>query len=128
GVRKTIALMHENLDILKQASTPLAQQSATLVTRMNNSLAGLESLMADLNQLSDAAVQEDGSLNRLMSDPALYRNLNASAESLAVLLQNLEPVLRDLRIFSDKVARHPELMGIGGALNGSSGLKDPPVE
>jgi phospholipid/cholesterol/gamma-HCH transport system substrate-binding protein len=31
--------------------------------------------------------------------------------------------VRDLKIFSDKVARHPEIIGVGGALRGSSGLK-----
>jgi phospholipid/cholesterol/gamma-HCH transport system substrate-binding protein len=36
--------------------------------------------------------------------------------------------VKDLRIFSDKVARHPELIGVSGALKGSSGLKDPPPE
>ena len=35
-----------------------------------------------------------------------------------------KPIVRDMRIFSDKVARHPELIGVGGALKGSSGLKD----
>jgi phospholipid/cholesterol/gamma-HCH transport system substrate-binding protein len=52
-------------------------------------------------------------------------NLNRSAESASMLLRNLEPVIRDLRVFSDKVARHPELIGVSGALKGSSGLKDP---
>jgi len=28
-------------------------------------------------------------------------------------------------VFSDKVARHPELIGVSGALRGSSGLKYP---
>ena len=43
-----------------------------------------------------------------------------------VLLKNLEPVIRDLRIFSDKVARHPELLGVGGVLKGSAGVKEVP--
>ncbi len=38
--------------------------------------------------------------------------------------KNLEPILRDLRQFSDKVARNPELLGVGGAVRPSNGLKD----
>ena len=38
--------------------------------------------------------------------------------------ENLEPVLKDLREFSDKVARNPELLGVGGAVRPSKGLKD----
>jgi phospholipid/cholesterol/gamma-HCH transport system substrate-binding protein len=41
-----------------------------------------------------------------------------------VLVRNLEPVLKDLREFSDKVARNPELLGVGGAVRPSNGLKD----
>ncbi|MCA9147569.1 MAG: hypothetical protein KDB05_32570, partial [Planctomycetales bacterium] len=33
---------------------------------------------------------------------------------------------RDVRIFSDKVARHPELIGVSGALRGSAGIKEVP--
>jgi phospholipid/cholesterol/gamma-HCH transport system substrate-binding protein len=52
-------------------------------------------------------------------------NLDRSAQSAALLLHNLEPIIRDLRVFSDKVARHPELIGVSGVLRGSSGLKYP---
>jgi phospholipid/cholesterol/gamma-HCH transport system substrate-binding protein len=38
-------------------------------------------------------------------------------------MKNLDLVMKDLRVFSDKIARHPELIGAGGALRGSSGLK-----
>jgi hypothetical protein len=32
-------------------------------------------------------------------------------------------MVKDLRIFADKIARHPEKIGVGGALKGDSGLK-----
>ena len=51
-------------------------------------------------------------------------NLNLSASALTVLLNNLEPIARDVRVFSDKIARHPEILGVSGAMKGSSGLKE----
>jgi phospholipid/cholesterol/gamma-HCH transport system substrate-binding protein len=33
-------------------------------------------------------------------------------------------VLRDVEIFSDKIARHPELLGVSGAIRPSSGAKE----
>ena len=44
--------------------------------------------------------------------------------SLSMLLKNLQPIVQDMRVFTDKVARRPELLGVGGALRPSSGLKD----
>ncbi|MEZ5949624.1 MAG: hypothetical protein R3C12_10490 [Planctomycetaceae bacterium] len=61
-------------------------------------------------------------------DPQLYRNLQLSSASLAALLSNLEPIMQDMRVFSDKVARHPELLGVSGYMKGSSGLKELPIE
>jgi phospholipid/cholesterol/gamma-HCH transport system substrate-binding protein len=39
-------------------------------------------------------------------------------------LKNLDPVLNDMREFSDKIARNPELLGVGGAMRPSTGLRD----
>jgi len=36
-------------------------------------------------------------------------------------------VLRDVEIFADKIARHPEQLGLGGVLRPSSGLKESPT-
>ena len=32
-----------------------------------------------------------------------------------------------MEVFSDKIARHPELLGVSGAIKPSAGIKDPPV-
>ncbi|MBC8116446.1 MAG: MCE family protein, partial [Candidatus Saccharimonas sp.] len=61
---------------------------------------------------------------KFAADPALYDNLNRSAQSLSILLKNLDPVMLNMREFSDKVARNPELLGVGGAVRPSTGLKD----
>jgi phospholipid/cholesterol/gamma-HCH transport system substrate-binding protein len=42
------------------------------------------------------------------------------------ILPRLDRVLRDMEIFADKLARHPELIGLGGALRPSSGMKETP--
>ena len=68
--------------------------------------------------------QNDGTLKKLLTDPALYRNLNTTSASLAVLLENIKPVIADMQIFSDKVARHPEILGVRGVVRGSDGVKD----
>ncbi len=126
AARNTIGSINANMQNLNAATTPLAQKSESIVGRLDNSLGHLEYMLSDLRTFSQLLTSEDGTLRRLAMDPDLYHNLDQSANALSVLLENMQPVVRDMQIFSDKVARHPELIGVGGALNGSSGLKDPP--
>lgn len=125
GVRSAVEKADANLANLSQVTSPLAQRSTSIITRLDNTLANLESLSGELNDFSQIVSKNDGTFRKFATDPELYDRLSQSAGLLSVLLQNLEPISRDLRIFSDKIARHPELMGVGGAMNPSSGVKDP---
>lgn len=122
--RRTLESAQKNFDNLQDVTDPLAKSAAPLMAKLNRTLTNLDTLSTELAVLSKMAATEDGSLRKLATDPELYRNLNQSAEALSILLNNLEPVVRDMHIFTDKVARHPELLGVSGAIRGSSGLKD----
>jgi len=126
SVRHAVDNADKTLSNLNEFTTPLAKRGNSIVVRLDDTLRNIEELSSQLNDFTQTMAKNDGSLQKLVSDPELYQNLNQSAASLAVVLKNLEPVVQDLRIFSDKVARHPELIGVKGAISGSSGLKDPP--
>jgi phospholipid/cholesterol/gamma-HCH transport system substrate-binding protein len=125
AVRGAIEKMDQNLSNLGALTAPLSKRGVTLATHFENTLSNLELLTDQLAQFSKVLNSGDGSIRKLATDPDLYVNLDRSAQSAAILLRNLEPILRDLRVFSDKVARHPELIGVSGVLRGSSGLKYP---
>lgn len=123
SIRSAVTKADASLTNLSEVTLPLAKRSNSIVTRLDQSVGHLEMMLAEMNQFSRALNKGEGSLGMLISDPQLYRNLDQSAAALQTLLKNLEPVIRDMRIFSDKVARHPEIIGVGGAFKGSSGLK-----
>ena len=123
AVRTTVQRADGALANVEGFTRPLAAKGASVADRLDATLANFEAISDDLAVLSANLKREDGSLAQLASNPSLYRNLDASAENLNVLLANLGPVLRDLRVFSDKIARHPELIGVRGALRGSDGQK-----
>ena len=125
AVNKAVGKVSQNLDNLSNVTGPLARQSNSLVTKLDSSQTSLESMLSDMSRFSKLLSKEDGSLNKFATDPKLYQNMNQSAESMAILLKNIEPLIRDMRIFSDKIARHPEILGVSGAMKGSSGIKDP---
>lgn len=124
STRQVLDAMNRNLVNLSQVTEPVGQRGEQMVAKLDSSLASIDQLLTELNRFARVVNQKDGSLQKFVSDPSLYNNLDRSSQSMAVLMRNLEPVLRDLREFSDKVARNPELLGVGGAVRPSKGLKD----
>lgn len=122
--RVAVENINRNLVNLAQVTEPVGQRGQAMVAKLDSSLTHLDSLLAELNRFAILVNKPQGSLQKFASDPALYDHLDRSAQSIEVLVKNLEPILRDLREFSDKIARHPELLGVGGAMRPSSGLKD----
>ncbi len=114
------------LATMNQVADPLARKTPSIVTKLDSSLGQLEVMLGELATFSKVLNNQDGTLQRAVSDPRLYDDLSRSAAAMQVVLRNLEMVSRDIRVFSDKVARHPEVLGIRGAIQGSSGLKEIP--
>ena len=123
ATRSAVVRADATLANVEGFTRPLAAKGVSVATRLDTTLANFERVSADLADLTGTLKNEEGSLAQMASDPSLYRNLDASAENLNLLLANLGPVLRDLRVFSDKIARNPELIGVRGALRGSDGEK-----
>ena len=58
-----------------------------------------------------------------MHDRELYDNLNGAAANIEELSRQLRPILNDARVFTDKIARHPERLGVRGAMQKHIGIK-----
>jgi phospholipid/cholesterol/gamma-HCH transport system substrate-binding protein len=124
AMRHTVDSINGNLKNIEGVTEPLAKHTTSIVVRLDQSLANIEKITGELRDVAEIASRSDGSLKRFLEDPSLYNDLENSAMSLSVLLKNLHPIVKDMRVFTDKVARRPELLGVGGALRPSSGLKD----
>ncbi len=111
---------------VRAVTRPLAARAENLVKSVGDSADDLGKILAEIRGVVGAFAKENGTIQKLITDPAVYQNLDAAAGSLARILARSEKITRDLEVFADKVARRPELIGIGGALKGSAGLKDLP--
>jgi len=123
GIRTAVIKADLALGNLTEVTAPLAKRSDAIATRLDNSMTSLETLLAEMAVFSKAINSENGSLSLLTRDPQFYRNLEQTAASMSLIMRNIEPMIKDLRIFADKIARHPEKIGVGGALKGDSGIK-----
>jgi ABC-type transporter Mla subunit MlaD len=112
---------------LQKASKPLADRSDSVMRNLDEGAVRLNQAMIELRELMRVVGQSDGTLRRFLDDPALYNNLNDASCGLARLMPRIERILRDMEVFADKIARHPESLGLGGVVTPSSGLKTVPA-
>ena len=123
GIQRTVAAADRNLTNLEGFTRPLGERGEVLVANLDRSVGRIDDVMDELLRFTRALNSSEGSLSRFINDPDLYDNVNLAAANLVDLTRQLRPILNDARAFSDKAARHPEQIGVGGLLRRSSGIK-----
>jgi phospholipid/cholesterol/gamma-HCH transport system substrate-binding protein len=125
-INSSVTQTDEVLRNLQQATKPMADRSNAVMKNLDESTEKLNRTLTDTRELVRAVSQSDGTLHRLVADPALYNNLTDASCMLVRILPRLDRILHDMEVFSDKIARHPESLGLGGVVSPSSGLKEAP--
>ena len=111
---------------IRAVTRPLAVKSESLVASVTESADQLAKALAEVRLLLHTFGRGNGTIQKLLDDPKVYQNLDDAAGALARVMGRAEKISRDLEVFADKIARRPELIGVGGAFRPSSGLKDLP--
>jgi phospholipid/cholesterol/gamma-HCH transport system substrate-binding protein len=124
----TLKRTDEAMADLQKVMKPLGDKGPTILKNVEEGTDNLNKTLKDLREIIQVVARNDGTIQRLLSDPSLYHNLNDSAEMTTKILPRLDRVLQDIEIFADKLARHPELIGLGGVVRPSSGLKEAPSQ
>ncbi|MHB1426694.1 MAG: MlaD family protein [Gemmataceae bacterium] len=121
----TLTRMDAAMDDLRKTFSPFMNRSESTSRNIDESMAKVNRLLTDLSGLKNT-LDHDGTIQRLLQDPSLYNNLNDVACMVLRSMPRLERILKDVETFADKLARHPELLGVRGAIRPSEGLKEPP--
>jgi phospholipid/cholesterol/gamma-HCH transport system substrate-binding protein len=115
---------HLNLENLEQFTGPLGQRADELYVELQRSAIELRRTLTNVSQFTESLQDSQGTIGRLVHDDEIYvsiRNVVANAEEVT---RRLRPVVEDMRIFTDKIARDPGQLGVRGALERRpSGLK-----
>ena len=120
---RAVALVEQNLQDINQFTKPLGKKGGVLIDRLDRGSVKLDRLMTEMLEFSRALNNREGSLGQLVHNPELYQSLNHAAQNIEEVTGQLRPIIKDARIFADKIARHPERLGVRGALQPSSGIK-----
>ena len=122
----TLKRADDTLIDLQKTMKPFGDKGPAMFKNFDDSADNLNKLIKETRELMQLVARSDGTVSKLLFDPSLYNNLNDSAIMVTRILPRLDRVLRDVEIFSDKIARHPELLGVRGAIVPSIGLKESP--
>lgn len=96
--------------------------AANVETASEQIARGSEDVRAVIREFARA----DGTVQKLLTDGTLYARVSDLFLAFSKLAPKVERILIDTGTFADKIARHPESIGVGGVVRPSSGLKDPP--
>jgi phospholipid/cholesterol/gamma-HCH transport system substrate-binding protein len=122
-IDQTLRLADSNLENLQAFTEPLGQKSDQMFQRLDRSAEKLDRILDAMVDFSEALNTDEGTLGRLLHDPTLYDNVNSAAENVEQLTRDLRPILDDVRIFTDKIARDPGRLGVRGVFQQNNGVK-----
>ena len=122
GLQHTVQLAESNLKNIQGFTGPLGQRGPAIVSKLDSSIGQLDELLIQFTEFGKNLNRREGSFGRFLNDPDLYQNLNSAAINIEKLTCELRPIIGDVRVITDKVARHPEVV-IRGVFRPSSGIK-----
>lgn len=114
----------EEAEKFTQTLGELGESSQQMSQNVDAITEKLDRLILDLLTVSEAINKQEGTLGQLVYNPELYQRLNRAAGNIEQVSGRLRPVVEDVRVFSDKIARDPSQLGLKGALeNNQTGSK-----
>jgi phospholipid/cholesterol/gamma-HCH transport system substrate-binding protein len=122
-MRETVAVVDRNMRNVEGFTKPLGDRGEALIDNLDRGTQKLDQLVSEMLQFTRALNSSQGTIGQLVNNPELYQHINRAAENIDELSRQLKPIVSDARVFSDKIARHPEMLGVRGAMQKSPGIK-----
>jgi len=113
----TVNSAQRTIKNVEQFTEPLATHGDQLVNQVLGTMTRLESTLSEVEQFAKAVNNKDGSVRMLLDDKDMYWKIRRSVENIESATARIRPILDDVRIFTDKVARDPRQLGVRGALS-----------
>ena len=108
---------------LREFTRPLAERGDEVVEDVVQSLRQARRTLAEAESFAASLNNSDGTVRRLLDDEEIYYRLRRTIENVEMATAQVRPILDDVRIFSDKIARNPGQLGVRGALSKQVGRK-----
>lgn len=106
-----------NLENLEDFTAPLGERGEEISQNLVDSIRRVNELLTNFAELSQALKNKDGTIGQLINNPELYERLNRTLAEIERSVRRLEPILGDVRVITDKIARDPGQIGVRGILD-----------
>jgi phospholipid/cholesterol/gamma-HCH transport system substrate-binding protein len=114
NIDNVVASAETNLKNIEGITKPLGERGEQLAELIISSIENIDVLSSDLAKFAYALNSSDGTIARLVREPELYDNVNQVVKNVNTVvirvyqqLQDLRPIMDDIRVFTDKIARNP---------------------
>lgn len=119
---RAVTSLDQNLKNIEGLTEPLGQRGAELADLLISSIENFDIVMSDMRKFTYNLNNSNGTIGKLLNDPLLYNNINQTVCNANKVIEGLNyslwPIMENVKIFTDKVAREPGRI-LGGSLNPS---------
>ncbi len=113
----TVQSAQRTVQNVEQFTEPLATHGDQLVDQVLATMTRLNSTLAEVDEFGKALNNKDGSVRLLLDDQEMYWKIRRTVENIESATARIRPILDDVRVFTDKVARDPRQLGVRGAIS-----------
>jgi phospholipid/cholesterol/gamma-HCH transport system substrate-binding protein len=119
-LERTLASADENLKNIQGFTKPFGERGPEITASIERGVDNLSELLGETALLAKSINSSQGTFGKLIRDRELYDQLLMTVAQVNQLVANLEmmsrrlrPILDDVRVFTDKIARDPARIGRG---------------
>ncbi len=108
-----------NLKNLEPFTESLNKNGPEILEKVNDRLASVEGVFEQIRKSTESfgkLERSEGTLGKLLNDSELYDTVLESVENIRDQTEKIEPLVNDLRMFADSIARDPGQLGVRGAV------------
>jgi phospholipid/cholesterol/gamma-HCH transport system substrate-binding protein len=116
----TLKNVDDTLSNVNGFAATLNKEGPEIVGKVKSSLESVDKFLGDIKKFTkqfENIQDNNGTIAKLLNDDEIYNSLLSTARNVQEVSVRLEPLMDDIRLFTDAVARDPGVLGVRGALD-----------
>lgn len=107
--------VNTSLDMMDTSLKDIRGVTAPLVANIERWSAHLDSIILNTMTFTEALNSKESTLGLFLNDRGVYDDVRETLGRVKYVSRELEPILGNVKLFTEKIAEHPELLGVRGA-------------